>query len=169
MYFLLRALKEATCSLACSGVAWRVAWRVSFIVTNIRGVGELSPLSFIVATRVARRRCLAHQALRSMGTHLPLALQSPPDPEDEGEVLITAEMLCASAARWRGSMAKVPALAVPEVGSRASSGRACQLCLARVLELDASEAADFPAFDHSGAARCGSSSRRSSSGSRSSR
>jgi len=39
-----------------------------------------------------------------MGTHLPLALQSPPDPEDEGEVLITAEMLCASAARWRSTV-----------------------------------------------------------------
>ena len=32
--------------------------------------------------------------------HLPLALQSPPDAEDE-EVVITAEMLCASADRWR--------------------------------------------------------------------
>ena len=39
-----------------------------------------------------------------MGTHLPLALQSPPDPEDEGEVIITAEMLCASAARWRSTV-----------------------------------------------------------------
>ena len=38
-----------------------------------------------------------------MGTHLPLALQSPPDPEDE-EVVITAEMLCASAARWRTTL-----------------------------------------------------------------
>ena len=38
-----------------------------------------------------------------MGTHLPLALQSPPDPEDE-EVVITAEMLCASATRWRTTL-----------------------------------------------------------------
>ena len=47
-------------------------------------------------------------------------------------------------------MLKAPALAVPEVGSRASSGRACQLWLARVLEpaleLGALEAADASAF-----------------------
>lgn len=38
-----------------------------------------------------------------MGTHLPLATLTPPDPED-GEVVITAEMLCASATRWRTTL-----------------------------------------------------------------
>jgi hypothetical protein len=45
----------------------------------------------------------AGRLVAAMNTHLPLALQSPPDPEDE-EVIITAEMLCASAARWRSTL-----------------------------------------------------------------
>ena len=64
------------------------------------------------------------------------------------------------------SMAKVPPLAVPQLGSCASSGRAWRLWAARrsreeagpldaqplprVLELTASKAAHFAAFDHSG-------------------
>ena len=64
-------------------------------------------------------------------------------------------------------MVKVPPLAVPQLGSCASSGRAWRLWparrsqgeaqplgvspLLRVLERAASKAADFPAFDHPGA------------------
>ena len=69
--------------------------------------------------------------------------------------------------QWRwDSMVKAPALAVPQLGSCASSGRAWWLWAARhsqeeagppgarplprVLELAASKAADFTAFDHPG-------------------
>ena len=38
---------------------------------------------------------------RPVATHLPLALQSPPDDTEDEEMDITAEMLCASADRWR--------------------------------------------------------------------
>ena len=37
----------------------------------------------------------------AVATHLPLALQSPPDDTEDEEMDITAEMLCASADRWR--------------------------------------------------------------------
>ena len=43
---------------------------------------------------------------RPVATHLPLALQSPPEPPDteDEEMDITAEVLCASADRWRRTL-----------------------------------------------------------------
>ena len=51
-------------------------------------------------TPLAPRERAQPAMARPVATHLPLALQSPPDTEDE-EMDITAEMLCASADRWR--------------------------------------------------------------------
>ena len=52
----------------------------------------------------------------------------------------------------RSGRVKVPFLAVPQLGSCASSGRAWRLWLPRVLELAALRTAHSPAFDHAGAA-----------------